>query len=471
MKRIVKKSLITVILVIAVVLLAFLAREYLSNYYVGTQLDNIEDSFLDTRLLVFAPHCDDEVLGSGELISKVIGEGGTVEVVLMTNGDGNKNALEYDKHKLGLKPQDYIDFGYRRQKESISALEKLGVGRDNIIFLGYPDGGLSKLWNDNWGSNEAYTSFFTMASSSPYDNSYTNGVAFCGENVVSDLIKIIEDFHPDYIIAPHPNDAHSDHWATYNFIKYVETLIDFQPQKEWLYVVHQGEWPVPWLNRPLMYLVPPAQLSDISDMRWLALPLDENEEDQKDQLIGEYKSQTALTGAFLYSFVRKNELFAEYPSVKLVKTTDSINPFDNNIAKEVISNPSHYYLRLQLDKSASVNGVYLTISEDGHIYFAIEMGGNIKRFVTYQLGLILFDNQEVSRIKLDIKGGKIIDTSVSGQGIESGGINLTTEKDFLYITIPAKNVDSLRHLFFNVTTFEGSITLDKSAWRMVDISD
>ena len=41
----------------------------------------------DTRLLVFAPHPDDEVLAAGGLIQQVREAGGIVHVVYVTSGD------------------------------------------------------------------------------------------------------------------------------------------------------------------------------------------------------------------------------------------------------------------------------------------------------------------------------------------------------------------------------------------------
>src|SRR5512136_1478514 len=40
------------------------------------------------RLLVLAPHCDDETLGSGGLIQSALAAGIQVRVVIATNGDG-----------------------------------------------------------------------------------------------------------------------------------------------------------------------------------------------------------------------------------------------------------------------------------------------------------------------------------------------------------------------------------------------
>ncbi len=41
-----------------------------------------------TRLVVVAPHPDDETLAAGGLIQRVLHEGGTVRVVVLTPGDG-----------------------------------------------------------------------------------------------------------------------------------------------------------------------------------------------------------------------------------------------------------------------------------------------------------------------------------------------------------------------------------------------
>ncbi|MCX6374467.1 MAG: PIG-L family deacetylase, partial [Armatimonadetes bacterium] len=42
----------------------------------------------DERALIIAPHCDDETLSCGGIISKLVKDGAQVRVVLVTNGDG-----------------------------------------------------------------------------------------------------------------------------------------------------------------------------------------------------------------------------------------------------------------------------------------------------------------------------------------------------------------------------------------------
>src|SRR6188508_1824893 len=52
----------------------------------------------DTRLLVLAPHPDDEALGTAGLIRRVVGAGGSVRVILITSGDAFPEGLEAATH-------------------------------------------------------------------------------------------------------------------------------------------------------------------------------------------------------------------------------------------------------------------------------------------------------------------------------------------------------------------------------------
>jgi hypothetical protein len=247
--------------------------------------------------------------------------------------------------------------------------------------------------------------------------------------------------------------------------------MNYKPEKEWLYLVHQGEWPAPMQNRPLMYLVPPAQLVG-SDTNWMALPLDRQEEGQKEQSIREYKSQTTILGKLLFSFIRMNELFGEYPSVELYKNSDKTNLFSFNTTSRVISAPTHYYFRLQLDRSAAVNAIYATLSEDEKLNLSIRMSSAIKADITYQLNLILFGNTQASDVKLIIRDGKVTENTISGQPFTNADeIQLSQDSNYLHITFPIKSFYPIEHMFINVATSQGSFKLDRTAWRMVDIED
>jgi len=118
-----------------------------------------------TKILVFAPHPDDDLIGCGGSIAKHIKEGNKVTVVYVTSGDAG--SLSYSKEELAQ----------IREKEARSAAKILGV--EDLIFLRNPDGYLE----------------------------YTK------ENLIK-IIEIIRDKKPDLIYIPHEKDAHNDHRIT-----------------------------------------------------------------------------------------------------------------------------------------------------------------------------------------------------------------------------------------------------------------
>src|SRR5262249_57395395 len=78
------------------------------------------------------------------------------------------------------------------------------------------------------------------------------------------------------------------------------------------YLVHRGDWPVPQGRHVRARLVPPAPLLNL-DTRWEALPLSPEALDAKQRALAAYRSQTAVMGRFLNSFIRRDELFGTLP--------------------------------------------------------------------------------------------------------------------------------------------------------------
>jgi hypothetical protein len=69
----------------------------------------------ETRLLVVAPHPDDEVLGAGGLMQQVHEAGGTVRVVYLTNGDGYRDGVRLEQHAVKISANDFRGYGRRRR--------------------------------------------------------------------------------------------------------------------------------------------------------------------------------------------------------------------------------------------------------------------------------------------------------------------------------------------------------------------
>ena len=88
---------------------------------------------LDGASVVFAPHPDDETLGCGGTIVRMIEGGGSVEVVFMTDGRRSHRGL-----------MDEEELARLRQEEGLEACRRLGIPRRNVHFLGIHNGRLAE---------------------------------------------------------------------------------------------------------------------------------------------------------------------------------------------------------------------------------------------------------------------------------------------------------------------------------------
>lgn len=262
------------------------------------------------KLIVFAPHTDDETLGAGGLISKSVQNGAEVIVVLITNGDGHRFSSMEEFKKLYPNADDYVKSGYLRQDESKKALEILGVKDENIIFLGYPDSGIKELLNKNWQT--PFESPYTKKNYSPYNNSYQKNVSYTGKNLEKDISDIILKYSPTMVVATSPLDMHSDHAATGEFVKKVFEKMDGNKPQLYYYLIHFRHFPSPkGLHKDAM-LAPPAKLVQFSS-GILKLSLDSQTIDLKQKAVNEYESQlkSPLLKSLMEGFVRQNEIYSE----------------------------------------------------------------------------------------------------------------------------------------------------------------
>lgn len=86
------------------------------------------------RLIVVAPHPDDEILACGALLHSHVARGGTCLVVAVTDGEASHRAA--DGNDAGA-------LARQRRHESAAGLQLLGVSTESVLRLGLPDGGLT----------------------------------------------------------------------------------------------------------------------------------------------------------------------------------------------------------------------------------------------------------------------------------------------------------------------------------------
>ncbi len=164
------------------------------------------------RILVLAPHPDDDIITAAGVTSNAISHGQSVKVVYMTNGDN-----------YGLSS------GYTREGEAVTAqTEYLGTTEDDLIFLGYPDAHLQEVYTNYPNSGDSYTTSFGQ--SVTYGNrglgrkdyhSYRFGspALYNRYNIVLDLEEVISTYRPQHIYTTSEFDTHPDHSTTYQLLK------------------------------------------------------------------------------------------------------------------------------------------------------------------------------------------------------------------------------------------------------------
>ena len=434
-------------------------------------------------VVVFAPHSDDETLGCGGMLALAKINGARIRVVLVTNGDGYRIGAAREYGTIRVTPEICIRYGYRRQKETLKALDKLGICSSEVTFLGYPDRGISALWNEYWGSENLYFSKATKTNHSPYINSFTRNAPYCGESVMRDIEQILRVEKPTLVYVPHPFDDHPDHYATYCFVAAAITQLraeraDFASRIRVLaYLVHRGDWPVPRGDHTNESLAPPYALSH-GETKWFSLPLSPRIVRAKRDAIRCYKSQTAIEKAFLMSFARQNEIFGELKtrSVPILHSSGIIvdgQTADWKGIRPALIDPTGDHLLRELNKGGDVRAVYVCL--DGKsIYIRVDCARPLSKRITYVINLRMLPRNT------RVAGGctrRHYGNAVADEGELRYSVTIkppvlcepsTTQWQFhnnvLELRIPRRIFDPSGTLFLQVRTRLSKLTIDKTGW-------
>lgn len=196
------------------------------------------------RLLVLAPHPDDEVLSSGGLIQHALQRQLPVHVAFLTYGDNNQWAfLLYRKHPV-LQPAAVRDMGLVRHEEALAAARALGLAPEALTFLGYPDFRTLAIWARHWDRRPPASSMLTRVTAVPYTNALSPGAPYQGESVLADLKTVLRSFRPTRIMVSHPADHNPDHRALYLFTRVALWDLERElPAERWVYLIHSPRWP------------------------------------------------------------------------------------------------------------------------------------------------------------------------------------------------------------------------------------
>jgi len=149
-----------------------------------------DKSFFGTRVLILAPHADDEINIAGNMILTLAAAKAEIFVAYSTNGDFEQSADT-------------------RAKEAVEALKILGVPRERIIFLGYGDG--HKLSDKPTQSPASHVETYAAQGFVDYaKKTFGHHSHYTRQNFKRDLKSLLLELRANIIFCV-DFDSHTDH--------------------------------------------------------------------------------------------------------------------------------------------------------------------------------------------------------------------------------------------------------------------
>lgn len=333
------------------------------------------------RVLILAPHPDDESIATGGVIQTALEAGSQVKVVLLTNGENNELSFIAMKKRFVLAPREIVKMGEMRHQECVAAMMSLGLNQSDVVALGYPDYGTMEIFQKYWGKVKApFRAMLSRKRQVPYENARSFGKPYVGESILGDLEAILLDYKPTKIFVSHPVDVNRDHRAAYLFLKVA--LWDLEDKiarpDVFPYLVHALGWPAPRGYFPEKVLYVPNDLVK-SDIIWNTFTLDNAKIEKKRAAIKSHVSQNRGIPKYLVSFARRNELFGDYPPVPIVRQMSSV-PVWQQVTTVQEEKPS-----MRAKESDQIAG--LAYARQGN---SLEVRLHLKRAINGQMGVTIF---------------------------------------------------------------------------------
>ena len=444
-----------------VLLLVFLVSPMVNAGVITTMpLFNDKD-----RVLVVAPHPDDEGIGTGGIIQQALKAGATVKILVMTNGENNELSFIVYKKRPVLQARELLAMGEMRLNETISGVVGLGLKPSDVISLGYPDFGTMDVFTGFWGPvNKPFRSMLTRQRKVTYQKALSYGAPYVGESMLQDFKDVIRDFRPTKVFVTHPADTNRDHRAAYLYTKValwdLEGEID--PPVLYPYIVHVVSWPKPQGYHPEKSLDVPPDLVN-SDIAWYVAPLQEEEVLRKYETVRKYVSQVKYAPSYLVTFVRSNELFGDYTSIPIVNQV-SKDPVWQNVRTPNDEPPLK--LTSRPDKISS-----LSYARQGdNLLIRIILKRSIDKEIGVSVFLIgyrkdvPFAKMPKLNLLVGLDGFHIKDRR---KNISAKDVSLSSNGRELVFTLPLAMLGSPERILSTAKTSLYDLALDETAWRVL----
>ena len=432
------------------------------------------------RIAIIAPHPDDEILGASGLIQQAVAAGAPVKIIYLTNGDHNQAAFRLFSQRQHRVP-DPLALGEQRQTEAVTATKLLGLGPDNLVFMGYPDWWTLRLWQDYWDEDDVLYNNATGSTGVPYQKNYSYKHPYRAECITDDLCAVLREFKPTRVFVSHPCDTNPDHRAAANFVQLALLQLESEnihPELDF-YIVHFGNWPTPLQYCPNLKLEPPPPLRDHND--WESLPLTLDQVERKHRATLTNLTQIANAPHFLEAFTRANEVFAtsREPLIPLLPKQAEL---DWNKAPHLRALPvlpsecghdSTGIAALPAARSAMDLKCIDFIQQADELVVQVELKNLDHQRAGVRLYLFAYkqgvDFSDLPKVQITISPSSRMVVLADLEAIEDSGVTMISLDSHLILRVPLKLLGGpdIDHLFTTARAYLGAQIADDIAWHLL----
>ena len=155
-------------------------------------------AYSSTDSLFFLAYPGDEILSCGGTIKKTVKNNKKVKIIFFDGClKGNKNLSLFLKDNKNAIPLKYPFLGQGLEDRILKIINILGVKTEDILFLGYPETGISLL-ESKYFENK-------LVSKKKYQEE--NSVYTRENRIIKDIKDVLREFQPKRIYLPHILDA------------------------------------------------------------------------------------------------------------------------------------------------------------------------------------------------------------------------------------------------------------------------
>lgn len=217
------------------------------------------------KLIVLAPHPDDESLGCGALLARAFAGAGAHVICLTDGSASHPESIKWTPHRLAV----------QRRAEMIKAIECLGGSARDLTWVGMAD---SRLYQVDVGS------------------------------VADKLEQIIEGHGAHHVFVPASEDHHEDHQATARFASELRSR-----HPDWVFYSYPVwcRWDDPDFQHTVALHAPvPAPQGSMRDKKRAAIHAHRS---QMGKVVTDDPSGFVLPPEFIEKFVNEDEIFWRMP--------------------------------------------------------------------------------------------------------------------------------------------------------------